>query len=234
VASAFGGNPIAATPDGKQVWFTLKDVGKTTVLDAHAPFSVLKTIDSGPITNHVNFARNSRGTFAYVTVGGLNEVQVFRTDDFAKVSRRSPSESCHTDSGPRVMELESMSGSRMTSRASSTSLPRPNGEQSGRRQEGVTSVALFDQGLLRVLQASATGLEPGRSYVLALSRQPDGSGDLEPLAAFTANPAGSAIVNALGPIRQILQGERDVQRRYLVIAPGSTSKLGAAIQVQVR
>jgi hypothetical protein len=127
-----------------------------------------------------------------------------------------------------------MSGSRMTSRASSTSLPRPNGEQSGRRQEGVTSVALFDQGLLQVLQASATGLEPGRSYVLALSRQPDGSGDLEPLAAFTANPAGSAIVNALGPIRQILQGERDVQRRYLVIAPGSTSKLGAPIQVQVR
>jgi DNA-binding beta-propeller fold protein YncE len=86
VASAFGGDPIAATPDGKQVWFTLKDVGKTTVLDAHPSFSVLKTIDSGPITNHVNFARNSRGTFGYVTVGGLNEVQVFRTDDFAKVA----------------------------------------------------------------------------------------------------------------------------------------------------
>ena len=27
---------IAATPDGKQVWFTLKDVGKTMVFDAAA------------------------------------------------------------------------------------------------------------------------------------------------------------------------------------------------------
>ena len=27
------------TPDGKQVWFTLKDIGKTEVFDAHLPFS---------------------------------------------------------------------------------------------------------------------------------------------------------------------------------------------------
>src|SRR5207247_10430732 len=30
--------------------------------------------------------RNSDGTFAYVTVGGLNQVQVFRTDDFSRVT----------------------------------------------------------------------------------------------------------------------------------------------------
>src|SRR6478735_1047302 len=77
---------IAATPDGKQVWFTLKDVGRTMVFDAQPPFSVLKSIDTGPITNHVNFARNANGTFAYVTVGGLNEVKVFRTDDFSQVA----------------------------------------------------------------------------------------------------------------------------------------------------
>src|SRR5258706_3099776 len=45
---------IAATPDGKQVWLTLKDVGKPMVFDAQPPFSVLKSIDTGPITNHVN------------------------------------------------------------------------------------------------------------------------------------------------------------------------------------
>src|SRR6266446_1199561 len=84
-ASPFCPN-IAATPDGKQVWFTLKDVGKTVVFDAKPPFAVLTTIDTGPITNHVNFAHNAKGTFAYVTVGALNEVQVFRTDDFAKVA----------------------------------------------------------------------------------------------------------------------------------------------------
>ena len=84
-ASPFCPN-IAATPDGKQVWFTLKDVGKTQVFDAHPPFALLRTLDTGPITNHVNFARNANGTFAYVTVGGLNEVQVYRTDDFSKVT----------------------------------------------------------------------------------------------------------------------------------------------------
>src|SRR5437879_2702384 len=77
---------IAASPNGKQVWFTLKDVGKTVVFDARPPFSVLKRIETGPITNHGNFARNDKGTFAYVTVGGLNEVQVFRTDDYSKVA----------------------------------------------------------------------------------------------------------------------------------------------------
>src|SRR6267142_406608 len=77
---------IAATPDGKQVWFTLKDVGRTMVFDAQPPFGVLKSIDTGPITNHVNFARTANGTFAYVTIGGLNEVKVFRTDDFAQVA----------------------------------------------------------------------------------------------------------------------------------------------------
>ena len=38
------------------------------------------------ITNHVNFARNVDGPFAYVSVGGLNEVKVFRTDDFEQVA----------------------------------------------------------------------------------------------------------------------------------------------------
>src|ERR1700676_4078997 len=84
-ASPFCPN-IAATPDGKQVWFTLKDTGKTQVFDAQPPFSLLKTLDTGPITNHVNIVRNANGMFAYVTIGGLNEVQVYRTDNFSKVA----------------------------------------------------------------------------------------------------------------------------------------------------
>src|SRR3982075_201214 len=77
---------IAATPDGKQVWLTLKDTGRVMVFDAQPPFSVLKSIDTGPITNHVNIVHSANGSFAYVTVGGLNEVKVFRTDDFALVA----------------------------------------------------------------------------------------------------------------------------------------------------
>src|ERR1700692_4961660 len=84
-ASPFCPN-IAATPDGSQVWFTLKDIGKTQVFDGRPPFAVLKTLDTGPITNHVNIVRNANGMFAYVTVGGLNEVKVFRTDDFSQVA----------------------------------------------------------------------------------------------------------------------------------------------------
>src|SRR6201994_1007128 len=84
-ASPFCPN-IAATPDGAQVWFTLKDVGKTEVFDAKPPFTVLKVLNTGPITNHVNIVHNAKGTFAYVTIGGLNQVKVFRTDDFSQVA----------------------------------------------------------------------------------------------------------------------------------------------------
>src|SRR5437868_8840166 len=77
---------IAATPDGKQVWLTLKDVGRTMVFNARPPFDIIKTIATGPITNHVNIVRNRNGQFAYVTVGGLNAVKVFRTDNFEQVA----------------------------------------------------------------------------------------------------------------------------------------------------
>src|SRR6185295_11913926 len=77
---------IAATPDGKQVWFTLKDVGKVMVFNALPPFEVIKVIETGPITNHVNLVRTAGGQFAYVTVGGLNMVKVFRTSDFEEVA----------------------------------------------------------------------------------------------------------------------------------------------------
>jgi len=97
-----------------------------------------------------------------------------------------------------------------------------------------TSVSLFDQGLMQVLQASVTGLEPKRPYVLALSETPDGKGVLEPLATFTTNPAGSAIVNTLGPIRQVVRGEGSVQRRYLVIVPGTADEHAAPVQVQAQ
>src|ERR1700677_2778480 len=84
-ASPFCPN-IAATPDGTQVWITLKDTGRVQVFDARPPFEVLTTFDAGPITNHVNIVRNAHGQFAYITIGGLNEVKVFRTDTFAQVA----------------------------------------------------------------------------------------------------------------------------------------------------
>jgi YVTN family beta-propeller protein len=97
-----------------------------------------------------------------------------------------------------------------------------------------TSVTLFDQGLTQVLQASITGLEPRRQYVLALSDAADGEGSLEPLATFTTNPQGSAVVNAVGPIRQVVQGNSGVRRRYLAIVPGTAAHYGQPVQIQVQ
>ena len=95
-----------------------------------------------------------------------------------------------------------------------------------------TSVSLSDQGLVQVLEAAVTGLEPGKPYVLALANAPSGTGALEPLQGFMTNPAGAAIVNAIGPIRQVLHGEAEAPRRYLVIAPGTAEAHGAAVQIQ--
>jgi hypothetical protein len=100
-------------------------------------------------------------------------------------------------------------------------------------EQAPTSVSLFDQGLIQVLQASVTGLQPKQPYILALANLPDGDGLLQPLAAFMTNPAGSAIVNATGPIRQVVQGEDKIQRRYLVIAQGSPAKPGPVVQSQL-
>jgi len=66
---------------------------------------------------------------------------------------------------------------------------------------------------------------------LALATEPDGGGVLEPLANFTTNPAGAAIVNAVGPIRQIIEINATVPRRFLVVAPVAGGKPGVPVQV---
>ena len=78
-ATPFSPN-LAVSADGKQVWFTLKDSGKTQVMDAAPPFAILGTIASGPITNHVTCVDNAAGHFAYVTVGSLDEAKVYRRE----------------------------------------------------------------------------------------------------------------------------------------------------------
>jgi len=64
--------------DQDEVWFTLKDSGKTQVVSAKPPFQTLATLETGPITNHVTFITNSAGRFAYVSVGGRNQVLAYR------------------------------------------------------------------------------------------------------------------------------------------------------------
>lgn len=296
-ASPFCPN-IAATPDGAQVWFTLKDTGKTQVFDAKPPFTLLKTLDTGPITNHVNIIRNVHGQFAYVTVGGLNVVKVFRTEDFSQVGAIPVGKLPHGvwpsgDGSRAYIGLENddeltaidtstntviatvpigqapqaivyvpnavpdVPGTELGNAAMSiagASTPGGAGTQ-GLQPLGVagraahfalvpvgqatvagaktpTSVTLFDQGLVQVLEASVSGLAPMQPYVLALSGRPDGGGKLEALQGFMTNPAGAAIVNAVGPICQFVQGESDTPRRYLVIAAGAAIQPRQPVQVQ--
>ncbi|MGB9019980.1 MAG: YncE family protein, partial [Pseudolabrys sp.] len=279
-ASPFCPN-IAATPDGSQVWFTLKDIGKAQVFDAQAPFSLLKTLDTGPITNHVNIVRNANGMFAYITVGGLNEIQVYRTDDFSKVATIQVGKLPHgiwpsgdgtrvyvgLENEDRIAAIDTLTNTVIATspigQAAQAVVYVPNAipaaiehpERAGAEnlqplgiaglstqlllappgqkvEKAPTSVSLSDQGLVQVLEASVTGLEPGKPYVLALSNDASGAGVLEPLQGFMANPAGSAVVNAIGPIRQIVRDRDKSQRRYLVIAPGTVGNLGAPVQVQ--
>ena len=68
--------------------------------------------------------------------------------------------------------------------------------------------------------------------MLALSNEASGGGALQPLQGFMTNPAGAAIVNAIGPIRQVVRGEDNIQRRYLVIVSGTIGNLGERVQVQ--
>jgi len=56
---------------------------------------------------------------------------------------------------------------------------------------------------------------------------------LQPLTTFMTNPAGAAIVNAIGPIRQIVESNEPSAKQYLVILPGTPDKPGAPVQVQV-
>jgi YVTN family beta-propeller protein len=88
-ASPFSPN-LAVSRDGKEVWFTLKDSGKTQVMSAEAPFQVLNTLDCGPICNHVTLVDNAQGKFAYVTVGGENVVKVFRRGPTPKLIATIP------------------------------------------------------------------------------------------------------------------------------------------------
>lgn len=64
--------------DQDEVWFTLKDSGKTQIVSANPPFHTIAVLDTGPITNHVTFVSNRMGRFAYVTVGGRNQVLIYR------------------------------------------------------------------------------------------------------------------------------------------------------------
>lgn len=262
---------IAATPDGRQVWYTLKDTGKTIVIDAKPPFATLKVLDTGPITNHVNFVDTGTGAFAYVTVGGLNQVLVYRRDDFAKIATIPVGSLPHgiwpsgdgsrvyvgLENGDQVVAIDTRTNKVITTigigQAPQALMYVPNAVPAGDGLANLqplsvagqhfeltlgeavaggaarTTVSLFDQGIVQILEAAVTGLNPGSPYVLGLQAA---EGRIEPLAAFKTNAAGAAVVNTTGPIRQIVASGAATGARKLVIIPGVPERFGVPVQVQ--
>jgi DNA-binding beta-propeller fold protein YncE len=264
---------IAVSPEGDQVRFTLKDSGRVMVFEGRPPFRTLRSIDSGPITNHVNLISTPRGRFAYVTVGALNQVQVYRAGgDFARLATIAVGDLPHgvwpSGDGTRVYvglenageaiaidtERNEVVGHVPAGQAAQAvvyvpgAVPAGDGKENlvplglaertahlslGKVGRRLSTVALFDQGLTQVLELAAAGLEPAGHYVLALSAHPLHPTDVELLEQFTANAAGGAIVNAVGPIRQLVQGDADAPRRFLFIAPLQGQSVGAPVQIQL-
>ncbi|WP_405906039.1 beta-propeller fold lactonase family protein [Streptomyces sp. NBC_00828] len=67
----------AISPDGKELWAAHKRVGLTSVIDLEHR-KVAAVLKTGPDTNHPNFADTKNGSFAYLTVGGLDQTLVYR------------------------------------------------------------------------------------------------------------------------------------------------------------
>ncbi len=277
-ASPFSPN-IAATPDGKEVWFTLKDVGKTQVFRAEPPFEVVATLDTGPLTNHVNIVRNKNGQFAYITVGGENVVKVYTTGDNPKlVTSIATGELPHgiwpSGDGTHIyVALENGTGMNVIDTLTNKIVARISGGQSSQAlvyvpnavpsgnglahlqpladsglavhlllgppgassKEAPTTVTLNNQGLIDLLQAAVTGLKPKSKYRLVLlSKNEEPYGPVQPLSMFQTNPAGAAIVNTLGPLRQFSAGSAGPNdRRYLAIVPVDGGASEKPVQVQL-
>src|SRR5262252_9369617 len=243
---------IAVTPENDEVWITLKDAGKVQIYSAKPPFDQKAVLDIGPITNHVNFANNRNGKFAYVTVGGTNEVKVFRRGATPELVATIPvGELPHgiwpsgdgsrvyvaLENGEHCVAIDTMTNKVIANtpigQTTQALVYVPNAVPNGPGTENLmplgvaantarlhleaggtalpeaqASVAVNSLGLLDLIQIAARGLAPKESYqvYLAESNQPP-FGKLEPLAVLKTNPDGAGIVQAIGPLKALVNSD---------------------------
>jgi YVTN family beta-propeller protein len=259
--------------DQDEVWITLKDSGKTQVVSAKAPFQTLTVLETGPITNHVAFVTNAGGRFAYVTVGGRNEVLVYRRGPGSSpklVATIKTGDLPHgiwgsgdghrvyvgLENGDSVQAIETATNQCLAT-IPVGQLPQalvyvPNAVASdhgtanlrplGLAAEalhleltpppGVTSaahasVAINPLGPIDNLQIAASGLEPGKKYrVMLVGRE-----EPQELVAFIAGIGGTAIVQALGPLKRAVAPSNVDETMKLEVRAEDT---GAGIVLQLR
>jgi hypothetical protein len=78
-----------------------------------------------------------------------------------------------------------------------------------------------------VFAGSVSGLRTGSAVLFNGIR----AGEVSGLGLDAQDPR-AAIVNAIGPICQLVRAEEKTPRRYLVIVPGTPDNHGAPVQVQ--
>jgi len=204
--------------DQDEVWYTLKDSGKTEVISADPPFRTLAVLNTGPISNHVTLVTNSAGRFAYITVGGKDQVLVYRRD-----RGRAPTLAATVQTGDLPHGIW---GSRDGARVY---VGLENGD----------CVQAIDALTNRVIAAIPTGQLPqALVYVPAATTSDVGNANLKPLGAVAealhlelTPPTGaiseahaSVSVNSLGPIDNIqvaATGLKPGETYRLVLSGGS-------------
>lgn len=188
VVSPFSPN-LAVTKDG-DVWMTHKDVGKVTVIDGQR-FEVRTVLDTGLVTNHVNFIDSPQGRLAYVSIGGEDVVKVFTRETSPKLIATIPTGALPhglwpSDDGTRIyVALENGDGVSVIDTATQKEIARIPGGQA-------------PQALVYISNAVPGG--PGTDNL-----QPLGSGprpvtlQLRPSAAGS-EARGFLVIRSLGPV----------------------------------
>jgi YVTN family beta-propeller protein len=239
--------------DQDEVWFTLKDSGRTQILSATPPFRTIATLETGPITNHVTFVRNTNGSFAYITVGGRNQVLVYRRKPGALpvlTATIMTGDLPHgiwgsgdggrvyvgLENGDAVQAIDTLRNQviatipvgqlpqALASSDDGNANLRPLGEAAhaihlelipphNAPSAAHASVSINSLGPIDNLQVAATGLEPGKAYVLVLL----GDGPEQTLLQFRAGIGGVAIVQTLGPLKRMNQSNADSPKLTLQI-----------------
>ena len=232
--------------DQDEVWLTLKDSGKTQVVSAKPPFRTLSVLETGPITNHVAFVTNAAGRFAYVTVGGRNEVLVYRREPGSApklVATIKTGDLPHgiwgsgdggrvyvgLENGDSVQAIDTatnrcvatipvgqlpqalvyvpdaVASDKGTANLKPLGLTEPALHLELTPPPGATaaahaSVSINSLGPIDHLQIAVTGLEPGKKYWVMLV----GGAEPQELATFSAGIGGTAIAQALGPLKRVM------------------------------
>lgn len=143
---------MMVSPDGLELWLPHKMSGKLTILDAQN-FNVLGVIETGPGTNHPNFVTKPEGKFAYLTVGGLDQVKVYeRNGGNPRLITVIP-----TGPGPHGI------------------WPSPDNTRVYVALENGDAVQVIDTRLLRVIDTIRIGQSP-QALVYVANAVPDGEG----------------------------------------------------------